>query len=68
MRDEDGQEITPEVGMDSGLSRFETRIFPQVQDDNTDSSHPKPYKCFVQLRNDKANELMGQIRNELMDE
>lgn len=51
MRDEDGQEITPEVGMDSGLS-----------------SHPKPYKCFVQLRNDKANELMGQIRNELMDE
>ena len=60
----DGQEITPKVGMDSGLTRSETRIF------NNDiiSSHPKPYRCSVQLRNDKAKDLIGQIKVDLMDE
>ena len=68
MKDDDGQEITPEVGMTSGLTRFETHIPSQIQDDDTISSHPEPYKCFVQLRNDKAGDLMDQIRIELMSE
>jgi len=37
-----------------------------VQGDDIVSSHPKPYKCSVELRNDKASELISQIRIELM--
>jgi len=53
--------------MDSGLTRCETRIFFPAKHDIM-RSHPKPYRCSVQLRNDKAKILIGQIKVDLMDE
>jgi len=47
----DGNEITPEVGMVSGIT-----------------SHTKPYRSVLQLRNEKAKKLLDQIRVELMTE
>jgi len=71
IKGEDGQEIIPKVGTDSGFARFDTRTFfahSSMRNDDIVSSHPKPFKCSVQLRNDKAEDLIGQIKIDLMSE
>ncbi|KXN91602.1 O-methylsterigmatocystin oxidoreductase [Leucoagaricus sp. SymC.cos] len=43
-------------------------IMPEVGLDSGLTSHPKPYQCVVQLRNEKTRQLIEQIGVELMSE
>ena len=67
IKGEDGQEIIPKVGMDSGLKGL-ILAYSSMKNNDIISSHPKPFKCSVQLRNDKAKDLIGQIKVDLMSE
>jgi len=52
----------------SRLCKVRDFAYSSQQNDDIVSSHPKSHKCFVQLRNDKARNLIHQMRIELMDE
>lgn len=40
-------------------------IIPKIELNSGLTSHPKPYECLVQLRNEQARDLVSQVRLEL---
>jgi hypothetical protein len=57
---ENGVEITPEVDPSSGTIRYVAHLIPSAVLAWTYSSHPKPFKCFIEHRSVKALELIQQ--------
>lgn len=69
--DANGKEITPEVGMVSGITRsvpHPRSVLRWFKGLMYLISHTKPYKSSMHVRDEKAKRLLDQIRAEMMSE